>query len=109
MDFIFQNWFGLLILIGVIAYIAYLAITKQWAKVREFAYQMMLLAERTFSDSDGGLKFDFVAGIVYRFLPPWLKLFVKEEHVKRFVQKWYITAKDYLDDGIINDSIMRLK
>lgn len=104
LDFLAQNWLGILIITAIITYIIYLSITKQWVKVREFAYQVMLLAERTFSENDGEIKFDFVVRIVYKNLPPWLKLFVKEEHIKRLIQAWYNIAKDFLDDGMVNDS-----
>ncbi|NLP00238.1 MAG: hypothetical protein GX386_08105 [Clostridiaceae bacterium] len=104
LDFISENWLVLLALAGVAAYIIYLTITRQWVKVREFAYQTMLLAERTFSDQDGTLKFDFVVRIVYKYLPSWFKMFFTEEHLRRLVQEWYDLAKDFLDDGKINSS-----
>lgn len=99
-----QNWLIILILVGVAAYIVYLTITKQWAKVREFTYQVMLLAERTFSDGDGKIKFDFVVRIVYKYLPSWFKLFFTEEHLRKLIQEWYDLAKDFLDDGMVNAS-----
>lgn len=89
----------------MLAYIIYLSITKQWAKIREFAYEMMLCAERTFSDDQGNLKFDFVVNLVHDNLPPWIKPFIKRDSLKRIVQTLYDAAKDYLDDGIINSSI----
>ncbi|MGI6085870.1 MAG: hypothetical protein ACOYIF_10605 [Acetivibrionales bacterium] len=103
-EFLSQNWLIILVFAGVAAYIVYLTITRQWTKVRELAYQAMLLAERTFSDGDGKVKFDFVVRIVYKYLPSWIKLFFTEEHLRRIIQEWYNIAKDFLDDGIINDS-----
>ncbi|NLL67247.1 MAG: hypothetical protein GX236_06050 [Clostridiaceae bacterium] len=99
-----QNWLVILILVSVAAYIVYLSITKQWTKVREFAYQVMLLAERTFVDQDGKMKFDFVVRMVYKYLPSWIKIFFSEEQLRRLIQEWYDIAKDFLDDGIVNDS-----
>lgn len=104
LDFIFQNWLGIIVTLAFIGYIVYLSVTKQWTMVREFAYQVMLLAERTFSDENGSIKFDFVVRIVYRYIPPWLKLFVKEDDVKQLIQLWYDSAKDFLDDGNVNNS-----
>ena len=109
MEFLIQNWLPLLIVIAIIAYIIYLIITKQWTKIRELAYQMMLFAECVFSDEDGKLKFEFVSGIVYSYLPKWIKIFIKEEQIRKYIQEWYEITKDYLDDGVINDSIKRLK
>jgi len=104
LEFLSQYWLLLLVLIGGAAVIIYLAITKQWLKAREFAYQAMLLAERTFGDQDGKIKFDFVVRIVYKYLPAWLKTFVTEEKLHQLIQQWYDLAKDFLDDGIINSS-----
>lgn len=103
-EFLSQNWLIIIVFAGVAAYIVCLTITRQWTKVRELAYQAMLLAERTFSDGDGKVKFDFVVRIVYKYLPSWIKLFFIEEHLRRIIQEWYNIAKDFLDDGIINDS-----
>lgn len=105
LEFITQNWLGLLLVIGFLVYFVYISITKQWTKVRELAYQMMLLAERTFSNEDGKIKFDFVVRVVYKNLPPWLKLFVKEEDLRNLIQAWYEIAKDFLDDGQVNESV----
>ncbi len=103
-EFITQNWLGILIAIGILAFIVYLGVTKQWTRIRGFAYRIMLLAERNFSDGEGQLKFNFVVGVVYKYIPVWLRLFIKESDIRSLIQKWYETAKDFLDDGQINDS-----
>lgn len=105
LEFITQNWLGLLIVIAALAYMIYLGITKQWTKIRELAYRVMLLAERNFSDEEGKLKFNFVVDIVYRYIPVWLRIFIKESDIRNLIQKWYEMAKDFLDDGQINDSV----
>ncbi len=104
LEFLSQNWLVLLAFAGIAAFIIYLSITKQWIKIREFAYQTMLLAERTFADQDGRIKFNFVVRIVYKYLPSWFRAFFTEEHLRRLIQEWYDLAKDFLDDGQINDS-----
>ncbi len=103
-EFLSENWIILLLVIIILAYIVYLSVNKRWGKVREFAYRVMLLAERTFSESDGQIKFDFVVRIVYKSMPSWLQLFVSQENIKKFIQAWYEIAKDFLDDGVINSS-----
>lgn len=100
-----ENWVGIVIVAAVAAYHIYITITKQWTKVREFAYKSMLLAERTLGDENGKLKFEFVARIVYKYLPLWLKPFISEEVIKKLIQRWYNRAKDFLDDGMINESV----
>jgi len=104
-EFLVQNWPVLLAGLVILAYIIYLSITRQWIKIREFAYEMMLCAERTFSDNQGNLKFDFVVNLVYDYLPSWMKPFVRKETLRRIIQSLYDAAKDFLDDGIINSSI----
>lgn len=104
LEFITKNWLVLLAFACIAAYIIYLTITKQWTKVREFTYQTMLLAERIFSEQDGKIKFDFVVRIVYKYLPPWVKIFFTEEHLRKLIQEWYDIAKDFLDDGMVNAS-----
>jgi hypothetical protein len=103
-DFLCENWLIILISILVLTYIIYLSVNKRWTKVREFAYRVMLLAERTFSDDDGQMKFDFVVRIVYKSMPSWMQLFISQENIKRFIKTWYEIAKDFLDDGEINSS-----
>ncbi len=107
LEFIAQNWLGLLIAAGALVYIVYLGITKRWTKIREFAYQMMLLAERNLANEDGQMKFDFVVGVVYKYIPVWLRFFVKETDIRSLIQKWYELAKDFMDDGEINDSLKK--
>ena len=91
---------GLLFLAGII----YLAITKQWAKLRGIAYALMLQAERVFADGEGKQKFDAVFDkLYYDLMPTWLRLFVPPDELRRKLQEWYDLAKDYLDDGVINN------
>lgn len=103
-DFLLQNWISVAIIAAFVIYAAYLVITNQWEKIRHLAYKLMLLAERTFRDEDGKIKFDFVARIVYKNLPAWMKIFIKEEDISNLIQKWYDAAKDFLDDGKIDNS-----
>lgn len=103
--FLTENWLPIIVALVIVAYVLYLTITKQWTKIREFAYQLMLLAERTFGNDEGKIKFDFVVRVVYKNLPIWLKPFLSEEKISKIVQAWYNKAKDFLDDGKFNDSV----
>lgn len=104
MDFLMQNWLAVVIFLVLIVYAIYLTVTRQWTSVRELAYQLMLLAERNLKDQEGKIKFDFVVVMVYRSLPGWMKIFIKEDDISELVQTWYDKAKDFLDDGQINNS-----
>lgn len=104
-EFLAENWAVISAVAIVVVYLVYLTITKQWTRIREFAYQVMLLAERTFGDENGKIKFDFVVRIVFKNLPAWLKLFIHEDDIKKLIQTWYNKAKDFLDDGQFNESM----
>ena len=104
-EFLAENWAVISAAAIVVVYLVYLTITKQWTRIREFAYQVMLLAERTFGDENGKIKFDFVVRIVFKNLPAWLKLFIHEDDIKKLIQTWYDKAKDFLDDGQFNESV----
>lgn len=95
------------IIIGVIiaSFAIYLVITKQWAKLREFAYQLMLSAEKVYEANQGKEKFDIVFNALYGYIPNWLKGILTEDKIKAQLQIWYDKAKDWLDDGLMNESI----
>lgn len=106
-DFLLRNWISVIVILGLLIYTVYLALCNRWDRIRELAYELMLLAERNFRDSEGNLKFDFVVKLVYQAIPGWMKIFVKESDIHQLIQKWYLHAKDFLDDGKINDSAGR--
>lgn len=104
-EFFMTNWFIVLLLVAFVGFDIYLAITKQWGKLREQAYALMLQAERVFADGEGKKKFDAVFDKLYfNLIPAWLRRFVSPESIREKLQKWYTLAKDYLDDGTINNS-----
>lgn len=103
-EFLLGNW--LVILLGIIfaGYIIYLAVTRQWTRLRELAYALMLQAERMMANCEGKKKFEAVfQKLYYDLIPPWLRLFVPPDDIRRKLQEWYDLAKDYLDDGKINN------
>jgi Mg2+ and Co2+ transporter CorA len=103
-EFLAGNWFALLLGVLCLAGIVYLAVTRQWEKLRGIAYALMLQAERVFSDGEGKKKFDAVFDKLYLdLIPAWLRVFVPPDELRRKLQEWYDLAKDYLDDGVINN------
>ena len=103
-EFLVANWFILLVALLFVGYIVYLSITRQWAKLRELAYALMLQAERVYGDSEGEAKFDAVFNELYsKYIPAWLRLFISSESIKLKLQEWYTLAKDYLDNGVIDN------
>lgn len=109
LEFLKMNWLTILIVLLAVGYIVYLFVTKQWAKIRELAYKSMLKLERTYIDSQGPQKFDTALNTVWLKLPFWIRLFISKEDITVRLQSWYDKAKDFLDDGQINDSIIDAK
>jgi len=104
-EFLMENWLTLLGALLFVGYIVYLSITRQWMKLRGLAYALMLQAERAYTDNDGQAKFDAVFNELYgKYIPTWLRLFISPESIKLKLQEWYILAKDYLDNGIVDNS-----
>lgn len=99
-EFLADNWFMITLLVAFAGYAVYLVITKQWTKLREQAYALMLTAERIFGDGEGKEKFEAVFNeLYYRLIPAWLKLFVTPEAIRKKLQEWYDLAKEYLGDA----------
>lgn len=81
--------------------------TKQWTKLREQAYALMLQAERLFSNSEGKKKFEAVFEVLYYdLLPAWMRMFISPDTIKEKLQEWYDLSKDYLDNGKIDNSVV---
>lgn len=103
-EFLVTNWFVLLLALFLIGFEVYLIITKQWTKLRQQAYALMLQAERVFADGEGKKKFEAVfQRLYYDLIPPWLRLFVPPNELRSKLQEWYNLAKDYLDNGTIDN------
>jgi hypothetical protein len=105
-NFILNNWSTILLAFIFIAYVVFHIVTKQWSKLREMAYKLMLAIEKSISGSVAGKeKFELVFERIYSLIPLWFKLFVPPDELRRKLQEWYILAKDELDDGKLNNSI----
>ena len=97
-----QNLITLLVALLIVGYALYLTLMKKWVELREFAYALMLQAERLYKDYQGKEKFEEVFRQVYDLIPEWLQKFIPPESIREKLQEWYDIAKDYLDDGLIN-------
>ena len=105
-EFLSANWLIILLAVLFVGYDIYLIVTKQWTKLREQAYGLMLQAERIFADNEGQKKFDAVFERLYfDLVPAWLRLFVSPRSIREKLQEWYILAKDYLDNGVVDGSL----
>lgn len=106
-DFIIQNWASIVIVLTFLLTVILLAIQKKWGIIRELAYRMMLAAEMAFASGEGKKKFEAVFKTVYDMIPAWLKIFVPENLLREKLQKWFDIAKDWADDGVVNDSVSK--
>lgn len=98
-ELLIQNWFVVFLTVVFFGYLIYLIIAKQWTKLRELAYALMLGAERLYADNEGKKKFEFVfEKLYYSLIPHWLRIFLTQELIKKKLQEWYDQAKDYLDN-----------
>ncbi|NJD02040.1 MAG: hypothetical protein FIA99_05470 [Ruminiclostridium sp.] len=105
-EFLSANWFVLLLAVLFLGFDIYLIITKQWTKLRQQAYALMLTAERVFDDSEGARKFEEVfEQLYYNLIPAWARLFVSPESIREKLQEWYTLAKDYLDNGKVDRNL----
>lgn len=103
-EFLAGNWLVLILGVLFLGFTIYLAITKQWDKLRGIAYALMLQVERTMANIEGKKKFEAVfQRLYYDLIPPWLRLFVPPDDIRRKLQEWYDLAKDYLDNGVIDN------
>ena len=98
-----QSWITVIILVGIVAYALYLLISKKWTQLRLFAYKLMLVAEKLYQEGQGAEKFEYVFDILYSYIPSWLKIILTEDKIKAQLQKWYDMAKDYLEDGVLDN------
>ncbi len=78
--------------------------TAALIELREMAYSLMLIAEKRFAEGEGCFKMDWVIDRFYPAMPNTLKFIITRDDAKTFLQTIYDEARDYLDDGVLNDS-----
>jgi hypothetical protein len=95
----------IILLISVILVI--ILIFLKWQQAKAILFALMLQAKRYAKDSilnSGKEQEDWVIKQAMKFLPISFKLLVPEEMIRIIVIRLYKSLKDYLDDGIINNS-----
>ena len=97
-------WIMIVLAVLVVGYFVYLAITKQWTKLRAAAYALMLAVEKIYEKNEGPRKFEVVLRELYDIMPVWLSIILPDAKIREILQSWYDKAKDYLDDGNVNGS-----
>ena len=80
----------------------------EWQKFKSISYGVMLQAKSLAKDKilkSGKQQEEWVVKKLYQFLPKKFTAFISESTMKKIVHYLYHQAKDYLDDGKINNSI----
>lgn len=104
-EFIITNWVSIVLVLGFAGYALFLAVTKQWAKLRAGAYKLVLETEKVITGTKRGQeKFEYVFKRLYLLVPTWLQFFVSEETLWGKLQEWFMELKDYLDNGKVDRS-----
>ncbi len=104
-DFLLTYGAMIILGIGFIGFIVYLAINHRWDKIRELAYKMIRQAENVIVGTKRGQeRFNLVLDQLYNIMPAWLKLFISKSYMEQKLQEWFNLIKDSLDDGKINNS-----
>lgn len=106
-DFLLQNWAMVLLVIVVFIVIPlYFVVQGKWKELRQYALRLIRIAEYEMTGNKVGQdKFNFVLNEIYNMIVPiTLRPFITKSKVSKQLQIWFYDVKDYLDDGIINDS-----
>lgn len=79
-----------------------------WQRTKEIMYQLMLQAKRMAKQAilnSGQAQEDWVVKMAMAYMPVQIKLFLSEDMTRKIIKWLYQRAKDYADDGVINNSV----
>ena len=98
----------LALIIGVFFYViirirdvGYRSVLKE---IREYAYGLMLIAEKGFESEQGKAKMEWVIDQLYMNIPRVYKYFMERDDIEALLQVFYDELKDFMDDGQLNNS-----
>lgn len=80
----------------------------EWEKTKGIISNLMLTAKSMAKDAileSGEEQEQWVLERAYMYLPGWITMFIPKEVMRKLIKYLYHMAKDYLDDGKINNSI----
>lgn len=103
MEMLFEFRYVLAFLVGFVFFALF-----EWEKTRRIIGNLMLTAKSLAKDAvlnSGRDQEDWVLIKAYQYLPKWITMFIPKEVMRRLIRYLYHMAKDYLDDGTINNSI----
>ena len=103
-SFLWENRFIILI----IAFASLFFVLLGWQRTKVLLYQLMLQAKRMAKDAilkSGQEQEEWVVKKALQLLPFSLRVFLSEDTIRKIIKWLYHKAKDYADDGVINNSI----
>lgn len=84
----------------------------EWQKTKDKINGLMLVAKQAAKDgflNSGKEQEDWVVSTIMKLLPKSVSFFINESSMRVLVQHLYGKAKDYLDDGVFNNSHLEQK
>ncbi len=105
-EFLLNVWEWRFVIVSILGGIIYLF--AEWNNAKSKLYSLMLQAKRMAKDvvlKSGQQQEEWVVNQAYQFLPKRFTLFISKRLMQKLVNWLYHIAKDYLDDGKLNNSI----
>jgi hypothetical protein len=102
-DLIIEYRFVIVVLIAILLFAL-----LEWQKFKAIVHGIMLQAKSMAKDlvlKSGVEQENWVVMQCFRYLPKWITVFISQDNMYKIVHYLYHKAKDYLDDGRINNSI----
>jgi hypothetical protein len=89
-----MNWDSVLIVLAVLAFIALLALRKQWGLLDRILFSFVTWAEREYGSGTGALKLAAVLEKVYPHVPAIIRIFVPVSVLEKMIDKALADAKE---------------
>lgn len=102
LNFLWEYRFIIVVLLALGSYVLF-----EWQKFKAVAYAVMLKAKSLAKDAvlnSGTQQEDWVVKKLLLLLPKSWLIFLSEDKLRGIVHWLYHKAKDYIDDGQLNDS-----
>lgn len=96
---LYQNWLSLAILLLMVLIALYAVKIGQKAKVYKIVYALVARAEQKFGVKTGGIKYGYVIGKFYSFLPLIIRLAFSEKDVSEMIDMAVAELKRELTVG----------
>lgn len=104
LNFLLNNWSGILTIAIVIIAIAYLLFLKKYSVLKQMILDLVREAEEEFGSGTGKLKRAYVINALYGLIPSCVKMFLTIGMIDKLIDEALITLNDFIDDGKLNGS-----